>query len=671
MPRGRRLLGRRRARQRRRPAGAARGRRLRLQGFLIDSGVPEFPPLSAGRAAARRWRAVPALFVLHAEDPDAVRPRPRPRGTPTSWPRARRRPRTRRSRWRSSLAKAAQARVHILHLSSASALPLIAAARADGVRVTAETCPHYLTLTAEEVPDGATAVQVLPADPRRRPTRTRCGSGLADGTIDCVVSDHSPCPPDAEAPGPGDFAAAWGGIASLQLGLPVVWTAAAAARGHTLADVVSWMAARPAALAGLAAQGPHRGRPRRRPGRVRPGGDVHRRPGRAAPPQPGHAVRRTHAAGRGAAHLAARPRGGRHDARAAPFLVRGHVMDFRSLPDLASRAPWAAAWSPATTSSSRRPTTWSRRGRRSSTRRRSGPRARSTTAGRPAAAATPGHDWAVVRLGAPGIVRGVVVDTACFTGNYPPYASVDGGRGRRLPVAGRAGARRTGCRCCASPLAGDTAQRLRGGRRSAASPTSGSTSSPTAGWPGCGCTARWCPTRGCSATAGRRPGRAGERRPGRRLQQRVLRQPEQPAAARPGPDHGRGLGDRPPPRRRQRLGAGPAGLPGAVRLAELDTSHFKGNAPGEAMLTGLDARCPRWTTRPAWFGVLPRTRLQPDTRHRFLVPPSVGRRPTYGWTSTRTAGWPGCGCSASRSDPPGPSSRCRGSAFARVSLTQH
>ena len=89
--------------------------------------------------------------------------------------------------------------MHILHLSAASALPLIAAARADGVRVTAETCPHYLTLTAEEVPDGATQFKCCPPI-RDAANRDALWRGLADGTIDCVVSDHSPCPPDAEAP---------------------------------------------------------------------------------------------------------------------------------------------------------------------------------------------------------------------------------------------------------------------------------------------------------------------------------------------------------------------------------------------------------------------------------------------------------------------------------------
>jgi allantoinase len=145
------------------------------------------------------------------------------------------------------------ARVHVLHLSSASALPLLAAARHEGVRVSAETCPHYLTLGAEDVPDGATEYKCCPPI-RDSANRDALWAGLAAGTIDCVVSDHSPCTPDLKRSDTGDFAAAWGGIASLQLGLPAVWTAARE-RGFGLTDVVRWMAQRPAEIAGLAGKG--------------------------------------------------------------------------------------------------------------------------------------------------------------------------------------------------------------------------------------------------------------------------------------------------------------------------------------------------------------------------------------------------------------------------------
>jgi allantoinase len=145
------------------------------------------------------------------------------------------------------------ARVHVLHLASASALPLIAAARADGVKVSAETCPHYLTFCAEEVPAGATEFKCCPPI-RGAAHRDGLWDGLADGLIDAVVSDHSPCPPGMKQRDSGDFGAAWGGISSLQLGLPAVWTQARQ-RGHSLADVARWMATGPAALAGVPGKG--------------------------------------------------------------------------------------------------------------------------------------------------------------------------------------------------------------------------------------------------------------------------------------------------------------------------------------------------------------------------------------------------------------------------------
>jgi allantoinase len=150
-------------------------------------------------------------------------------------------------------ASRAGARLHILHLSSALGLPLIRAAKRRGVRVTAETCPHYLTLEAEGVPAGATQYKCCPPI-RDHANRDALWAGLADGTIDLVVSDHSPCAPELKRPDTGDFAAAWGGIASLQIGLPIVWTEARK-RGHSLADVANWMATRPAALAGLRGKG--------------------------------------------------------------------------------------------------------------------------------------------------------------------------------------------------------------------------------------------------------------------------------------------------------------------------------------------------------------------------------------------------------------------------------
>jgi allantoinase len=121
------------------------------------------------------------------------------------------------------------------------------------VAVTVETCPHYLTLTAEEVPDGATQFKCCPPI-REAANQALLWEGLRAGVIDCVVSDHSPCTPDLKRFDTGDFGQAWGGIAGLQLGLSAMWTAALA-RGVPLTDVVRWMSTAPAALVGLTGKG--------------------------------------------------------------------------------------------------------------------------------------------------------------------------------------------------------------------------------------------------------------------------------------------------------------------------------------------------------------------------------------------------------------------------------
>ncbi|BCJ77378.1 allantoinase [Catellatospora sp. IY07-71] len=219
-----------------------------FKAFLIDSGVPEFPPLDpAGLADA--LAAVDALFVVHAEDPALVT---EAHGAHFADFVASRPARAEASAVAAAIeaARHTGARVHILHLAAADALPLLAAARREGVRVTAETCPHYLVLDAADVPDGATQYKCCPPI-RDRSHQDALWEALADGLIGCVVSDHSPCPPELKR---GDFGSAWGGIASVQLGLPLVWTAARR-RGHSLADVVRWMAANTADLVGLGRKG--------------------------------------------------------------------------------------------------------------------------------------------------------------------------------------------------------------------------------------------------------------------------------------------------------------------------------------------------------------------------------------------------------------------------------
>jgi len=224
--------------------------------FLADSGVEEFPALDEGRLedVMEQVSSFGGLLLVHAEDPDAVSPCPaggtryddflasRPDASEVSAVSA-----------VVGAARRTGCRAHVVHVSTARALPLLAAAHSAGVPVTAETCPHYLALSAEEVPDGATEYKCCPPI-RDAVNRELLWAGLAGGTLGCVVSDHSPCTPELKALDTGAFADAWGGIGSLQLALPVVWTEARR-RGHGLVDVARWMAAGPADRAGLRHKG--------------------------------------------------------------------------------------------------------------------------------------------------------------------------------------------------------------------------------------------------------------------------------------------------------------------------------------------------------------------------------------------------------------------------------
>lgn len=141
------------------------------------------------------------------------------------------------------------AQVHVVHCASATALELLGAARQEGVAIGAETCPHYLHLRAEDVPDGATEFKCAPPI-REGENREGLWRGVTSGVLDMVVSDHSPCTPELKRQGGGDFMAAWGGIASLQLTLPVVWSEMRR-RGIALERLVDWMCQAPARLVGL------------------------------------------------------------------------------------------------------------------------------------------------------------------------------------------------------------------------------------------------------------------------------------------------------------------------------------------------------------------------------------------------------------------------------------
>ena len=135
-------------------------------------------------------------------------------------------------------------RVHIVHLSSADAVPLLREAQSAGVKITAETCPHYLHFAAETITAGATEFKCCPPI-REHENREELWRGLADGTIEMIVSDHSPCPGEMKLRETGDFMNAWGGIASLQLRLPVVWTEARR-RSFKLEELVRWLCWNPA-----------------------------------------------------------------------------------------------------------------------------------------------------------------------------------------------------------------------------------------------------------------------------------------------------------------------------------------------------------------------------------------------------------------------------------------
>ncbi|MGH9260285.1 MAG: allantoinase AllB, partial [Acidimicrobiales bacterium] len=209
--------------------------------FLVPSGIDEFPSIDAGAlgAAMARLAGLEALLLVHAELPGPIE-----RGTRSANGADARRYAT----YLATRPAAAEGEaialvlrvaaetgcaVHIVHLSSADGVEPIAAARAAGVAVSVETCPHYLTFSAEEIADGATTYQCAPPV-RDRANRERLWTALARGRIDLVASDHSPCPPALKGLDAGNFLAAWGGIASLELSLSATWTGARA-RGQGLA----------------------------------------------------------------------------------------------------------------------------------------------------------------------------------------------------------------------------------------------------------------------------------------------------------------------------------------------------------------------------------------------------------------------------------------------------
>jgi allantoinase len=223
------------------------------------AGVDEFPPLSPAELTSYLGELVrfDALMIVHAEDADAIEQAPDPTGRRYGDFLASR-PRSAEHAAAATVIDACRrtgARAHVLHLSSADALPELRRSRAEGLPITVETCPHYLSFEAETIAEGATQFKCCPPI-REAENRERLWQALAAGDIDCVVSDHSPCTPELKRLDVGDFGLAdpRRGISSLQVGLPAVWTGARA-RGHSLSDVVRWMAEHPARLARLPRKG--------------------------------------------------------------------------------------------------------------------------------------------------------------------------------------------------------------------------------------------------------------------------------------------------------------------------------------------------------------------------------------------------------------------------------
>ena len=236
--------------------------------FLVPSGVDEFPHVTEAdlREAMPELSRLDSLLIVHAELPGPIAEAVPDEDSASDYAAfLESRPRQAENdaiELMIRLSREFGTRVHIVHLSSADAVPLIRKAQAEGVKISAETCPHYLHFAAETIPAGATEFKCCPPI-RERENREQLWQALADGTIGIVVSDHSPCPGELKLAESGDFLGAWGGIASLQLRLPVIWTEANK-RGFSLLDLARWLCLGPAEQVGL----------QHRKGSIAPGSDA-------------------------------------------------------------------------------------------------------------------------------------------------------------------------------------------------------------------------------------------------------------------------------------------------------------------------------------------------------------------------------------------------------------
>jgi len=224
---------------------------LGIKAFLCHSGIDDFPNVGERELRAimplLAQRQIPLLVHAEIAAPVSLMENPRRyadylRSRPPSFERE-------AIAMLIDLARETGCHVHIVHLADAGCVPVLKAARAEGLSISVETCPHYLVFSAEQIPEGATMFKCAPPI-REEANRQALWDALADGVIDLIASDHSPCPPSMKSLDEGRFDQAWGGISSLQVGLPAVWEEASK-RGFELCDVVRWMSAEPAKLLGL------------------------------------------------------------------------------------------------------------------------------------------------------------------------------------------------------------------------------------------------------------------------------------------------------------------------------------------------------------------------------------------------------------------------------------
>jgi allantoinase len=225
--------------------------------FLVPSGVEEFAHVTEGdlRGTLPELGALKAPLLVHAELPGPIAQAAKKTSESDI---------QRYSTWLASRPRAAEneaiallitlarefgARLHIVHLSSSDAISTLQQAKSEGLPVSVETCPHYLTFDAEDIADGKTEFKCAPPI-REHENREKLWAALQDGTIDFIATDHSPCPPAMKLPDEGDFLRAWGGIAALELSLPAVWTEASS-RGYAVPRLAEWLCSGPARLVGL------------------------------------------------------------------------------------------------------------------------------------------------------------------------------------------------------------------------------------------------------------------------------------------------------------------------------------------------------------------------------------------------------------------------------------